>query len=83
MLAISVNTIIIINNKHKIFPIPMNINKITVVMTMAALFANSASAKFNLEFCAEDKFTCESKCIEKGGHSMEVSLPNLVSNGTA
>jgi hypothetical protein len=61
----------------------MNINKKTMLVTMAALFANSASANLNLEFCADDKSTCESKCIEKGGHSMEITLPYHVSNGSS
>ena len=51
----------------------MILNKKSVLVTLAALFANCASAETKLDFCTDDKLACESKCSEKGGHTMEVS----------
>ena len=51
----------------------MNPSKKSVLVTLAALLANCASAETKLDFCTEDKYACELKCSDKGGHSMEIS----------
>ena len=51
----------------------MNPSKKSVLVTLTAVLANYASAYKNLDFCTEDKYACESKCSDKGGHSMEIS----------